>query len=113
MKSVCKYCGQSELIKWGNRRRYCEPCDRTFRVPKSGRKKTRKTEMYLLDRSTFRRIGFKTKSRDTTILRGLHKELEPVEKPTDFLKKIYIRLPVSWSLTPNMYQLKELDIVSS
>jgi hypothetical protein len=88
MKSVCKYCGQSQLIKWGDRRRYCEPCDRTFSLPKAGRKRTKKTGMYLLDRSTFRRIGTKTHLIHTTIMRGLQKELKTVPVPTDFLKKI-------------------------
>ena|SRR3989344_287224 len=87
MKSVCKYCGQGQLIKWGERRRYCAPCERTFSVPKAGRNRTKKTGMYLLDRSTFRRIGFKTKTRDTTVLRGLHKEIAPLPAPLDYLKK--------------------------
>ncbi len=87
MKSVCKYCGNNRLVKWGGRRRYCGPCDKTFRVKKAGRKGTKKTGMYVLDRSTFRRIGFKTKMRDTTVLRGLHKELRPVPTPLEHLKK--------------------------
>ena len=90
MKSVCKYCGQGQLTKWGGRRRYCKPCDRTFRVPKAGRNKSRKTDMYLLDRSTFRRIGSKIRHIHTTVMRGLHKELEPVPAPLEHLKKIYI-----------------------
>ncbi len=95
MKSVCKYCGKGSLIKWGDRRRYCQPCNRTFSVPKAGRGRSKKTGMYLLDRSTFRRIGFKTKTRDTTVLRGLHKEIAPLPTPLDYLKKIVDLLPVS------------------
>jgi hypothetical protein len=88
MKSVCKYCGQSKLIKWSGRRRYCKSCGRTFRVAKAGRNKSKKTDMYLLDRSTFRRIGFKSHRLHTTVMRGLHKELKPVPIPLEHLKKI-------------------------
>ena len=107
MKSVCKYCGKDGLINWGGRRRYCKLCKRSFRVPLAGRNRSRKTDMYLLDRSTFRRIGFKSHRGHTTIMRALHQELKPLPTPTDWLKKIYIKPPVSWSLTPSMCRLRE------
>jgi transposase-like protein len=88
MKSVCKYCGQGQLIKWGDRRRYCQLCGKTFSVAKAGRNSSRKIGMYLLDRSTFRRIGFKSHRLHTTVMRGLHKELAPVPTPLEHLKKI-------------------------
>lgn len=112
MKSVCKYCGQSKLIKWGSRRRCCEACGRTFSVPKAGRNRSKKIGMYLLDRSTFRRIGCKTHHGHTTIMRGLHQELKPIPTPTDWLKKTYKKLPVSWLLTLSMYRLREWVTVS-
>jgi hypothetical protein len=87
MKSVCKYCGGKQLVRWGGRRRYCEPCDRSFRVPKAGRKRNKKIGMYLLDRSTFRRIGTKSHRLHTTVMRGLHKELKPIPSPLEHLKK--------------------------
>lgn len=87
MKSVCKYCGNKDISKWGNRRRYCSPCNRTFRVPKAGRHKSKKIDMYLLDRSTLRRIGSKTHLMHTTVMRDLHKELKSVPTPLENLKK--------------------------
>ncbi len=113
MKSVCKYCGKSNLINWGGRRKYCRLCKRSFSVPKAGRNKSKKTDMYLLDRSTFRRIGFKSHRRHTTIMRALHLELKPLPTPTDWLKKIHLKLPASWSLTQSTYQLREWTTVSS
>lgn len=87
MKSVCKYCGNKDVTNWGERRRYCSPCDRTFRVPKAGRKKSKNRDMYLLDRSTLRRIGSKTHFIHTTVMRSLHKELGSVSTPLENLKK--------------------------
>src|SRR5947209_1779867 len=109
MKSVCKYCGKDQLINWGDRRQYCRSYNRTFSVSKAGKNKSRKTDMYLLDRSTFRRIGFKSHRGHTTIMRGLHQELMPLPTPTDWLKKISIKLLASWSLTLSMYRLKGKD----
>jgi len=113
MKSVCKYCGHGKLMKWGARRRQCQFCHRTFSIPKAGRSRSKKTDMYLLDRSTFRRIGVKTHHRHTTIMRGLHKELKSIPTPSDYLKKISIRFPASLSLTPSMLRLRERIIVNS
>ena len=113
MKSVCKYCGQAHLIKWGGRRRYCSSCQRSFRVPLAGRKRTRNRDMYILDRSTYRRIGSKKKYSAAGILYLVQKEVGPMPAPTDWLKKIYIKLPASWSLTPSMSQLRGRITVSS
>ena len=87
MKSVCKYCGQGQLIKWGDRRRYCEPCDKTFSVPKAGRSASRNRDMYLLDRSTYRRIGNKKKYSAAGILYLVQREITRIPTPTDYLKK--------------------------
>ena len=109
MKSVCKYCGKGRLIHWGNRRRYCALCDRTFSIKKAGRNRTKKTDMYLLDRSTFRRIGFKTKTRDTTVLRALHKEIAFLPTPSDHLKKIVLKLQEFLYWTASTLRLRELS----
>jgi hypothetical protein len=93
MKSVCKYCGQSQLIKWGGRRRYCEPCDRSFRVPVAGRNSSRGRDMYLLDRSTYRRIGFKKKHSHVAMIKQVQKEIAPMPTPLEHLKKIYTKPP--------------------
>ena len=87
MKSVCKYCGGNQLIKWGDRRRYCENCKRTFRVKMAGRNPNRGRDMYLLDRSTYRRIGFKKKSSHVAMIKKVHKEIAPMPTPLDWLKK--------------------------
>ena len=87
MKSVCKYCGGKQLVRWGGRRRYCSPCDRSFRVPKAGRKPSRGRDMYLLDRSTYRRIGHKKKHSHIAIIKNVQKEIKPIATPTDWLKK--------------------------
>jgi uncharacterized Zn finger protein (UPF0148 family) len=88
MKSVCKYCGKNKLIKWGDRRRFCPICKKTFSVPKAGRKPSRSRDMYLLDRSTYRRIGYKKKHSHVAIIKKVHREIAYMPTPTDFLKKI-------------------------
>jgi hypothetical protein len=112
MKLVCKYCGKDGLINWGERRKYCRSCVRTFSIKKAGRNRTKKTGMYLLDRSTFRRIGSKTHHAHTTVMRGLHQELKPLPTPLDHLKKIVLKLPASWLWTASILRLKELSIMS-
>src|SRR5574340_1048348 len=107
MKLGCKYCGQNQLIRWGDRRRYCPPCGKTFSVPKAGRKPTRNRDMYLLDRSTYRRIGSKEKCSAAGILYLVQKEAAPIPTPAEWLKKISIKLPASWPLTLNTCQLRE------
>ena len=87
MKSVCKFCSQEELVKWGGRRRYCEPCDKTFSLPRAGRKASRNRDMYLLDRSTYRRIGSKKKYSAAGVLYLVQKEIAQIPTPTDWLKK--------------------------
>lgn len=88
MKSVCKYCGQGQLTKWGGRRRYCELCEKTFSVPKAGRNASRNRDMYLLDRSTYRRIGDKKKYSAAGILYLVQKEIIHISTPLEQLKKI-------------------------
>ena len=96
MKSVCKYCGKNQLINWGDRRRRYQVCNRTFSVPKAGRNASRNRDMYLLDRSTYRRIGSKKKHSHVAMIKKVQKEIAPIETPVDWLKKIYLDLPVSW-----------------
>lgn len=87
MKSVCQFCGNSKLIKWGVRRRKCSSCKRTFRVQKSGRKPTKLSEMYILDRSTIRRIAHKQKQSPPEILRKLMSELTNIPPLLSLTKK--------------------------
>jgi len=43
--------------------------------------------MYLLDRSTYRRIGHKKKHSHIAIIKNVQKEIKPIATPTDWLKK--------------------------
>lgn len=89
MKSVCPFCNSNQHIKWGKRRRKCGQCERTFRVKLAGRKKSKKiAEMYLLDRSTYRRIGIKLGQSHNNIIRREMLEIKNLETPTEYLKKI-------------------------
>ena len=88
MKSVCKYCGNNQLVRWGGRRRYCEPCDKTYRVKRAGRKPVKNRDMYLLDRSTYRRIGGKKKYSHVAIIKKVQREASVLPAPLEFLKKI-------------------------
>lgn len=81
MKSVCQFCGSKSLIKWGNRRRKCSLCDRTFRVKKAGRNKIKFLEMYILDRSTMRRISKKSKYSPAEVMRKIMSELKYISTP--------------------------------
>jgi DNA-directed RNA polymerase subunit RPC12/RpoP len=112
MKSVCKYCSSRKLIKWGERRRFCSNCKRTFSVPKAGRKPIRNRDMYLLDRSTYRRIGKKKNYSAAGILYLVQKEIKTLLTPMNWLKKIYI-LPLVFSLLMlNILKLKVNRTVS-
>jgi hypothetical protein len=62
----------------------------------AGRNPSRGRDMYLLDRSTYRRIGFKKKYSHVAMIKRVQKEIAPIETPADFLKKIYILLLVFW-----------------
>ena len=86
MKSVCQFCGGKSLIKWGNRRRKCSLCCRTFRVKKVGRNRIKFSEMYLLDRSTLRRISDKTKFSPAEIMRKIMLELKGITTPIFYTK---------------------------
>ena len=90
MKRVCPNCESKDIVKFGKRRRKCNNCQKTFRVNRQGRKRKRLSEMYLLDRSTFRRIGCKEKYSHQEIIRKLKIELKAVFPPIKSLKKISI-----------------------
>lgn len=112
MKSVCRFCNSSDLIRWAGRRRKCVSCGRTFRVAKAGRKRRKVVEMYLLDRSTFRRISAKVKRSHVETIRQLKSELKYLPAPLLFLKKIFIAVATFWSSMVNIFQLKEKNIVN-
>ena len=112
MKSVCRFCNHSVLVKWGKRRRQCQKCKRTFRVIKSGRKKRKITEMYLLDRSTFRRIGIKQKQTHAGMIRRLKNELKYFPPVLSFLKKIFQNPATFSSLMVSTFPLKDWNIVN-
>ena len=112
MKLVCKYCGKDNLINWGDRRKYCRLCNRTFRAKKKGRKAIKNRDMYLLDRSTYRRIGQKKKYSAVTIMEKVHKEIINLSTPLDHLKKTVLSLPAFWFSMANTLRLKGLSITS-
>ena len=76
MKISCPFCQSVFIIRWGKRRRKCKQCERTFRGQKAGRKKKKKAiEMYVLDRSTHRRVGMRTGQSHVNSQYHLKKEL--------------------------------------
>jgi hypothetical protein len=81
-------------------------------VVKAGRKKKKTTEMYLLDRSTFRRIGTKQKRSHPTIIRRLKNELRQLPQPIDFLKKIFKNAIIFWWSMVSISPLKEKNIAN-
>lgn len=80
MKKVCQKCGENKFHKHGKKRRKCINCGTTCRI-KSGRRKTRFSEMYLLDRSTIRRISKKIKFSPAEIMRKILMELKSLSTP--------------------------------
>jgi hypothetical protein len=112
MKSVCPFCNSSALIRWGKRRRKCGSCGHTFRVTKAGRKRKLITEMYLLDRSTFRRIGSKIKRTHVETIRKLRVELKYLSTPLSLLKKILIVVATPWWSMANISPLRVSSIAS-
>lgn len=89
MRKSCPKCKNNNVIKHGKRRRKCKNCSHTFRVEKRGSKKQILTKMYLLDRSTVRRIGRKQKLSHTEVVRQLQGELKHFPTVLSFLKKIF------------------------
>lgn len=112
MKLVCKYCGKDELINWGKKRKYCSLCKRTSSLQRPGRKGIKNRDMYLLDRSTYRRIGQKKKLSHVAIIKKVHKEIKYLPTPIDNLKKIVLKLQVFLSWMVSTLRLKELNIMS-
>lgn len=112
MKSVCCFCNHPTLIRWGKRRRQCQNCKRTFRVARAGRKNTKVSEMYLLDRSTFRRIAHKEKRSHVSVIHSLQNELKNYPKPIEHLKKIYTNAVTYWWSMASTLPSKEKNIVN-
>jgi len=88
MKKVCVKCGSSKLYKHGKKRRKCSVCGKTCTI-QSGRKKSKNMEMFLLDRSTNRRISKKEKVSHISIIKRVVKELNTLPRPIEYLKKTY------------------------
>jgi len=73
------FCGSRKTINWGGRRRRCNDCKRSFRVEKRGRKVGPILhDRYVLDRSTYRRVGTTKKRSHVGILKALHRSLEGI-----------------------------------
>jgi len=86
MKKVCQKCGGQNLHKHGKKRRKCVNCGATCSI-KSGRKRKKFAEMYILDRSTMRRISKKKSCRHQNILYHIYDELKHIPKLLDITKK--------------------------
>lgn len=86
MKKVCPKCGSNRLHKHGKKRRKCVNCGKTCSI-KSGRKKSRNIEKYLLDRSTLRRISSKIKIDTSQLMKQIMKDLKYLPSPLLYLKK--------------------------
>ncbi len=86
MKKVCPQCGLNRLHKHGQKRRKCVNCGRTCSI-RSGRKRSKNMEKYLLDRSTLRRISSKLKIDASQLMRQIMKELRYLPSPLCYLKK--------------------------
>lgn len=88
MKKVCQKCGSTRLHKHGAKRRKCADCGVTCSI-KSGRKRSKIQAMYILDRSTMRRIGRKRKKTHQTVLYHLYRELVDVPTVLSGIKKTF------------------------
>jgi hypothetical protein len=81
-------------------------------VKKRGLKKQRIAKMYLLDRSTCRRIGDKEKRSHVATLNALQNELKHFPTPLSFLKKIFLNVVTSLLSTASILRSKEGNIVN-
>jgi len=113
MRKSCPKCNCRHVIKHGNRRRICKDCGHTFRVNKRGLRKRKITKMYLLDRSTYRRIGDKEKRSHVATISALQSELKYFSTPLEFLKKILISVVTFSWLTANISPLKVRSTAST
>lgn len=85
MKKVCPKCGSNNLHKHGKKRRKCVDCGATCTI-QSGRRRTCFSDMYLLDRSTMRRIGTKEHMSAVGVMKHVMKELKVLPQPLDDTK---------------------------
>lgn len=66
-------------VRFGGRRRKCNACKRTFRVETRGKKSAPEFhDRYVLDRSTYRRVGTTGACSHVAILKSLHRDLTGV-----------------------------------
>lgn len=86
MKKVCPKCGNNHLYKHGKKRRKCVKCGATCSI-QSGRHKTHISDMYVLDRSTFRRIGYKSSLTHQNIMYHVYNELKHIPQLLSYTKK--------------------------
>lgn len=93
MKKVCPKRESNRLHKHGKKRRKCINCGKTCSV-KSGRKRSKNTKKYLLDRSTPRRISNKLKVDPSQLMKQIMNELKYIPSPLFWSKKIYLRVVV-------------------
>lgn len=89
MKKVCQKCGGHNLHKHGKKRRRCVNCGATCSI-KSGRKRSFLSEMYILDRSTLKRISKKVKQVPSEVMRKTMNELKNIPKLLDITKKFSV-----------------------
>jgi len=72
----CTFCGSRHTVRFGGRRRRCNACKHTFRVETRGKKSAPAFhDRYVLDRSTYRRVGTTSAKSHVTILKNLQRDL--------------------------------------
>jgi len=81
-------------------------------VEKRGIKKQKIAKMYLLDRSTYRRIGNKEKRTHVATINALQNELKHFPTPLEFLKKIFAGAATFWWWMANISPLREKNTVN-
>jgi hypothetical protein len=80
----CAACGSPKTIKWGAKRWRCKRCGRTFRLRRGDVRDRAAVAGYVLDRSTFARLGERWKVDRSTayrrVMRALVRRRTPLER---------------------------------
>ncbi len=75
-KPTCPYCHARKIVRFGHPRWRCKRCKRTFRLKRRDLRDRAAIAGYVLDRSTYRRLGVRWNVDHTTAIRRVQRALK-------------------------------------
>lgn len=87
-KPTCPYCRAKNVVRFGHPRWKCNRCKRTFRLKRKDTRDRAAIAGYVLDRSTYRRLGDRWKVDHTTAMRRVRRALMKRRSLLDRTKRL-------------------------